>query len=226
MPSIFVENLLRRIHDGGDPPTSAVSNFPQNAMVHLILPEVGTSARQLIEILKVFEILTFFRGISPRGALDRDALSDLQSFLRAVPAASTRNTRTLMPSDNIASPEGIRAAIFEAWMLSRLGDFTLYPLQDIQKGSYELVFQAANLAAIFGLQDFGVLKDLIQWVTASLSTVINREGFTHQEPLRSGKDAAIRLTPQMVTALSIYKKVDFTEEVKNGERRVRIRLER
>ena len=137
--SVFLENVLRRINDGEVPPDASVSHFPHNSTVHLIFPEVGANARQIIEILKVLEILTFLRGISPYGVMDRDALNDLTDFLKEVPSA-TRYGRSLLPSDSIGYADGIRASIFEAWMLKRLNNFPIYPLQDIRKGSYEFIF--------------------------------------------------------------------------------------
>lgn len=213
----------------GEASDSLRQEFGETRII-LSIPNRGLGLRKLTSILRAFELLVCLRAMSPRGQLD-DAWHRLyREFLRAT-------SQQKAESENLRSLGGARAPMFELWLQRLAEGKQLLPLEKIDQGSYEFVCQALNLAAVFGLQDYALLKDVIQWSTSAVAGLVKFEPDsendpyttrqtrgTHAETVRSGPSAAVLLTPEMVRAFRDFDSVEFTEETKIGVRKLRIKL--
>lgn len=210
----------------------------EDTRIHLNIPSEELGSRALTDLLRLFEILIAFRAISPFGNLGDHWHSDYRRFLQTIYARSERNSQR-SERENLRSFMGARGALFEVWLQRHLQEKQLLPIERIDLGSYEFVFSVVNLVTIFGLQDYGFLKDTVQWVVGELKSLMEftpdeiSDPYTTKqtrgdksETIRSGPSTAILLTPEVIRELRGYDSVEFLEETKPGSRRLRIKLVR
>jgi hypothetical protein len=205
--------------------------------ITLSVPSEDLSVRGLTSTLRLFELLIALRAISPSGEL-----SNTWSILyrRYAEQILSTNFRRYGPFFNIRvsggsfgshftdvdleSEEGADSSLFEAWISAEFVGINLLPIEDIRRGSYELVFQTVNLVAVFGLQDYPLTKDLVQWVVSVLRDILqkkNKESVT----VSSGK-ASVRISPDLVRALQSFDDVTLTEERTDEKTTLRLRLKK
>lgn len=199
----------------------------------LSVPNEGLTSRGLVNLLRLFEILVFFRSISPNGHLADEWHVQYREFLQLF-SGSPKNAET----QNLRSQHGARSTMFEQWMKKYLGDRSLLAIENIERGSYEFIFNVANLVAIFGFQDYGILKDVMQWAATSLQSILQdsmprersmaaeaSEPVT-AETLYSGTGVAITLTPELVKTIGLYDQVKFSVREQGDTRTFLLSLSR
>ena len=133
----------------------------------------------------------------------------------------------LLARDAEGAIRGMPLHVFEEWVRADLliDESSLLPLERIARGSYEFVFQAVNLAAVLGLQDFGLLKDTLQWVCGALRDLLPKSDSADAIVGREGAPR-LRVTPAVLAALSDFDEVEIEEEITAKSRRLKLRLSR
>ena len=215
----------------------------QAVRLEVVVPQDQLTAGILTGLFRGIELMLVFRALSADDVSAAEAKRSYASYINMnlafaldqtgrpygsnganqlapfeMPRVSARNVFTTHP--------GRLWSTFEQW--DRRGcdvDLTL-DLLEINRGSYEFVFQLVNLSAIFFLQDFAVLKDSIQWFCGSVSQMIDK---LHREPysfltpkLESRLGTSIELTGTTLAALHTFDEV-FLEE-KHTERELVFRM--
>lgn len=209
---------------GGQSPNEMLAHVARIRLC-LSVPNDGLTSRGLVNLLRLFEILVFFRSISPNGHLANKLHVQYREFLVVVGGSAIK-----AEAQHLRSLRGARSAMFERWMKQYLGDRPLLAIENIERGSYEFIFNVANLVAIFGFQDQGILKDLMQWAATSLQSILQdsvpcktsmateaRKPVTGAT-LYSGTDVAITLSEELVKTISKYDNVKFSVR-ENGDTR-------
>jgi hypothetical protein len=193
-----------------------------NARITLAIPSEDLSVRGLTSVLRVFELLIALRAISPSGELAGTWAVLYREYVQSVFASAARRGPFLwidisghfigaQPSDiDLDAENGTDSSLFESWLAAEFVGMELLPIEDIRHGSYELVLQTINLAAVFGLQDFALTKDLVQCVVGAIRDLLEKQD-GKEHPVRSGK-ATVRVSPELIRALQPFDDVSITEE--------------
>ncbi len=210
-----------------------------NADLCITVPQESCSALALAEILRSIPALVGFHAWASSPGMHRASrLRDyegfvsyhlLDLFLRTYPVRYSHELmlrRIPEPQDSRLDSDFLetRSDLFASY-LSR-NEFhscePLFPIDAIRHGSYEFVLHAANLMAVFGLQDVSLLKDSVQWACGAIGSTIKSQESTQVATIpRRGQ---IRLTPDLVAALRCYDEVRLAEEHTSGKTTLRIHL--
>lgn len=196
----------------------------------LSIPNEHLDLRQLIDVLRLFEILCCFRAISPNGRLKGGWHTEYRTFL------AKRNSNTA-ESQNLMSLSGARSHIFEAWIKCKFNEVPIFPVKDIRQGSYEFVLSLVNLAAIFGLQDYSLLKDMIQWSTSTLKTLFDftpeldspyktKQNKDITSVLIQSGDGMLMLSKDLIKAANNFDDVEFSETISKNTRTWSVKMKR
>ena len=193
--------------------------------VSFVVPSEQLSMRQLSNLIRIFEILVAFRGMTIKGNVSsawhakyRDYLNSIYS---RVAGMSSSDVADRLAMEGLASNYGVRSSVYEIWLSAHVTGDHLFRIEKVEVGSYDFVLYVANLAAIFGLQEYGLIKDILQWVAAALGKLLEKQG---ESEVGSGKQARLRLSPELVRSLREFDDVSLTEERTTGGTKLSVRL--
>lgn len=189
--------------------------------ISLAIPSEDLSVRGLTSVLRLFELLVALRAVSPSGELAETWAVLYRDYVRSLLAAARRGPffsldiseifiYTQLSEIDLNTENGTDSNLFESWLAAEFVGMNLLPIEDIQHGSYDLVLQTINLAAVFGLQDFALTKDLVQWLVGALKDLLKKQD-GKEHTVRSG-NAAVRVSPELIRALQSFDDVSITEE--------------
>jgi hypothetical protein len=194
-----------------------------SARISFAIPSEDLSVRGLTSVLRLFELLVALRVVSPSGQLAETWAVLYRQYVQSVFASAARRGPFLwgldisgrfigsQPSDiDLDAESGTDSNLFESWLAAEFVGMDLLPIEDIEHGSYDLILQTVNLAAVFGLQDFALTKDLVQWLVGALKDLLEKQD-GKEHVVRSGK-AAVRISPDLIRALQPFDDVSITEE--------------
>ena len=206
--------------------------------LHLIVPSDDLDCRRISSILRLFESLIVLRSMAPRGKPNNllfaryrlfsanEAIRQISHLLDTtdLPRLSIEQVLT---RDAESTVRGMPLNVFEEWIQSDLliDEHSLLPLERISRGSYEFIFQAVNLAAVLGLQDFNLLKDSLQWVCSALKELLPKHD-SAQTTVGIKGGPQLRLTPAVLSALSGFDEIEIEEETTLKTRRLKLKLSR
>ena len=203
-------------------------------VIHLTVPADNLTGLKLAGVLRSFELLLLLRAISPLGQLNDIHASKFKLFAQGGQIGERDRFEALtgvprydeFPSARYFDDmHGASSAWFEYWIWKEFAGREPTRLVDIQRGSYDFVFQAANLFIVLGLQDLSLVKDLAQWTSGALRDVVVAK-FGTGHTISSGNEAKLRLSPELVESLRDFDDVTMREVRTKTKHEVFISLHR
>lgn len=230
-PGNFLKNAPRE---------SQVSGSVLPVELALVLPSVHVAANHVSMALRLLEALLVFgaaTSVPPERRPAFPSIADCEHYtlLRMELQGSLVGYRSPVPLSS-SENRGLHLIWIEEWVRAGLpshfdskesvrerAQLPLLPIEDIRKGSYEFIFSAVNLVAIFGLQDMALFKDVVQWVCSILHGMASDTQFRHV--IRRG-DGYLRITPEMLIAMEAFDSVELIEERTATNSKFVVRLSR
>jgi hypothetical protein len=223
-------------------PAGAAVTGSRMVEMHLIVPANQLSLLSLSHVLRITPLLLAFRALSRDDPVQEGSTADWQldyrqhhiesGFLKFVQYLNGEAHKVIFDlvreeqrKTGTAGFAKVDIEPFEDFLYRRyptqLPD--MLRLREIRKGSYDFVFTIGSLVSIFALQDYSVLKDVVQWLCGALQSVASSSRPSHSPELLSRR-SRIELTPAIIQTLQTFDDVVLEEELSEGKSVLRIRL--
>lgn len=176
--------------------------------IRLVVPE-GIGLHELTDILRLFEACCCARAMSPLGepAFGQAAIREFMTQVKGLISHQ--------PGGGFGSVFVPSLPFFEEWIRVYSQHAPLFGINDIKHGSYDFVLQAVNLCAIFQLQDYAVLKDVVQWSVGVFQLMLRGDPSDALD-IQPDPTTSIQIAPHFLRAMKTYDEVDLSE-FSNGE---------
>lgn len=106
-------------------------------------------------------------------------------------------------------------------------DADVLVIEDIRPGSYDILLNAANLAAIFCLQDFSLIKDCVQFALSAIQNAISEKSSNSiYKPIEApiSKMGNVCISPDLVRALQSFDEVRLVENSDSSATHISLHL--
>jgi hypothetical protein len=191
----------------------------------LSVPESNLSARALGETFRLVELLLCFRAITPQGVASDQWYGKFVHFIASDSAALAQILTCKQGVHQMIASHSADCDLFDIWVDEISLRRPVLVVSGIERGSYEFAFHLVNLVAIFGLQEYGVVKDVVQWLANALQDIVSR-AVSGNISVKSGTVAQLELSPQLLRSLRQYDSVEIIETTSKERRQLKIKLSR